>query len=166
MTEYPRLFPPSKGSAHWDESKICKSCSLVETWLCEHIFSINVTIFSCSWLHINIKKKYPLQTCKLWLHTHTERGRGLLRHSHHRGYHKLSKALCLIGWACNLSRMSQDLVAKATTGNLPAQPYFLCLIVIFKPNIRSILIICIFPLYSTLSQVVSTCHEKIKSYCK
>lgn len=35
-------------------------------------------------------------------------------------------ALCLIGWASNLSWMIQDVVAKATEGNLPAQPYFHC----------------------------------------
>lgn len=35
---------------------------LVETWLCEHRFSINIAIFSCPWLRINIKKnkKYIL----------------------------------------------------------------------------------------------------------
>lgn len=35
-------------------------------------------------------------------------------------------ALCLIGWASNLSWMIRDVVAKATEGNLPTQPYFLC----------------------------------------
>lgn len=130
-----------------------KSYSLGETWLSGHRFSI---LFLFNTLY---KCKKQTNTLNLWTsytHMHTERetekGRGLERHIHLGGYHKLSKALCLIGWACNLSRMSRDLVAKATTRDLPAQPYFLWEIVILMPNVRSnlmILIICISLLHST-----------------
>lgn len=54
---------------------------------------------------------------------HTER-KSPQRHIHLARYYKLSRALCLIGWASNLCCMGWDLVAKATVGNLPVPVLF------------------------------------------